>query len=272
MTAVLPGWGHAGGSIKYQLTKVATSRTARLREHMEAIVLAGGLGTRLRSRVSDRPKVMADIAGRPFLQILLDQLVAHGCHRLILSVGYMRDCIIHAFGYSHREVPIDYVVEETPLGTGGAIRLALSEVRGNSALVLNGDTFLDLDYQSIYSFHAASSCPLTVAITRVRDMGRYGGVLTEGSTVAGFSEKGTMGPGWINGGVYVMSRRFPWPEGLGSRFSFETDVLMPDVSTLRPSAFRCAGKFLDIGVPEDLDKAQIELATLGPSTELAENP
>ncbi|HWE83991.1 MAG TPA: nucleotidyltransferase family protein [Terracidiphilus sp.] len=227
---------------------------------MEAIILAGGLGTRLQSRLIDLPKAMAPVAGRPFLQILLDRLVDAGCNRVILCVGHLRQVIVNSFGVSYRGVPISYAIEESPLGTGGAIRLGLEKGTEDSLLVLNGDTFLQVDFAQLCRAHETALRPLTMAITPVDNVSRYGGVIFEQGCVAGFAEKGGAGPGWINAGTYVISRAFPWPEDLPDRFSFESDVLAPHLATLRPAAFLCRGYFLDIGVPEDLDRAQTELA------------
>jgi D-glycero-alpha-D-manno-heptose 1-phosphate guanylyltransferase len=226
---------------------------------MEAIILAGGLGTRLNSRIPGLPKPMAPIAGRPFLEILLDALVGAGCSRVILSVGHLRDVIINHFGESYRGVPVRYVVEETPLGTGGAIRNALQEASEAAVFVLNGDTYLDVDYAQMYAAHAALGGSMTIAVALVNEMARYGGVAIDGDCATGFIEKGRTGPGWINAGVYALESDFPWPDNLPARFSFETDVLAACVTQLRPAVFRCRGQFLDIGTPEDLDRAQTEL-------------
>lgn len=227
---------------------------------MEAVVLAGGLGTRLSSRLHDCPKAMAPVAGRPFLEFLLDHLINSGCQRVLLSVGYLRQVIERAFGGSYRGVPIHYVIEEQPLGTGGAIRLALEHARESAVLVTNGDTFADVDPSEVLAAHAAGKSPLTMAVTHVEDMGRYGGVIVKGGSVAGFIEKGQRGPGWINAGTYVVDRDLAWPKELQSRFSFETDFLTPYVTQVRPTAYSFSGYFLDIGIPEDLDRAQLELA------------
>jgi D-glycero-alpha-D-manno-heptose 1-phosphate guanylyltransferase len=226
---------------------------------MEAIILAGGLGTRLSSRLEGIPKPMAPVGGRPFLEILLDRLAAAGCRRVILSVGHLREVIIAAFEGSYRGLELDYVAEEAPLGTGGAIRRALSQARESSVLVLNGDTYLDLDLGAIGDFHRSRRGVMTMAVTEVKDLSRYGGVIVEGEKVTGFLEKGLQGPGWINAGVYVLNRDFPWAQDLPVRFSFETDVLARSLSAINPLAYRCQGYFLDIGVPEDLDRAQTEL-------------
>lgn len=227
---------------------------------MEAIILAGGLGTRLNSRLTDRPKAMAVVADQPFLKILLDRLIDTGCGRVILSVGHLRHVIIEAFQQSYRGIPIEYAVEEKPLGTGGAIRLALQHVEESSAFILNGDTYLDADFPAMLACHRSCGRPMTMAVAPVQNIARYGGVEIEADQVSSFIEKGRQGPGWINAGCYVLCKNFPWPHGLPAQFSFETDVLAQALPSIRPAAFRCQGYFLDIGIPEDLDRAQIELA------------
>lgn len=227
---------------------------------MEAMILAGGLGTRLANRLNGLPKPMAPVAGRPFLEILLGQLAHFGCRRVMLSVGYRRDIIQTHFGPSFRGMSLDYVVEEAPLGTGGAIRKALPLASEDSILVLNGDTLLDLDYRSLLRFHSAEKALLTMAICHQDHIARYGGVLTEGARITGFEEKGRSGPGWINAGVYVIDKGIDWPPSLPESFSFERDFIAPEIGDLRAAAFPVIGFFLDIGIPEDLDRAQIELA------------
>jgi D-glycero-alpha-D-manno-heptose 1-phosphate guanylyltransferase len=227
---------------------------------MEAIILAGGLGTRLSSRLNDVPKSMAPVAGRPFLTVLLDHLISSGCESVILSVGHLREVIIDNLKNSYRGIPIRYVIEQTPLGTGGAIRAALGHALDQSVLVLNGDTYLDADFSMMLSQHSAASRLMTMAVVKVGDTARYGGVQIEDHRVSGLVEKGRQGPGWINAGVYVLDRNFPWPADLPSCFSFETEVLSRFLDVIQPVAFLCETYFLDIGVPEDLDRAQIELA------------
>jgi D-glycero-alpha-D-manno-heptose 1-phosphate guanylyltransferase len=227
---------------------------------MEAIILAGGLGTRLASRLNGIPKPMAPIAGRPFLEILLHQLVLANCDRVILSVGHRYSAIKNHFGSAFENMPLEYAIEETPLGTGGAIRMALERSQNENVLVLNGDTFLKADYRALLNFHKAERAAITLAVTEQPDIARYGGVVLDKHRITAFEEKGRTGPGLINAGVYAMRTEFPWPLNLPASFSFERDVLVPEVRPLGPLAFPVNGYFLDIGIPEDLDRAQIELA------------
>ena len=227
---------------------------------MEAIVLAGGLGTRLASRLHGLPKPMAPIAGRPFLEILLTQLRRSGCARILLSVSHQHAMIQDHFGAAFDGMAIDYVVESVPLGTGGAIRLALAEAREESVLVLNGDSFLDADYAAMLRFHASEGTAVTLAVVPRDDVSRYGSVAVEGQRIVGFEEKGSSGPGYISAGTYVLARNLAWPPGLPEKFSVEQDFFVPEVARLRPAAYKVDGFFLDIGIPEDYDRAQTELA------------
>jgi len=227
---------------------------------MEAILLAGGLGTRLAGRLNGVPKPMAPVAGRPFLEILLSQLKRAGCARVLLSVGHLHTSIQSYFGSSWREMRLDYVIEDSPLGTGGAIRSALSRASEESVLVLNGDTYLQVDYAALLDFHRSEDAEMTMAVTRRGDIARYGGVLVEGKRILGFQEKGQSGPGWINAGAYVLNRNLHWPQSLPDKFSFELDFLSAEIGRRVTAAYQVDGFFLDIGVPEDLDRAQIELA------------
>ena len=227
---------------------------------MEAIVLAGGLGTRLKGILQGVPKPMAPIAGRPFLEKQLNQVARAGCTRVILSVGHLHEVIEKHFGVEWRGLTVDYAVENEPLGTGGAIRAALAQGREENILVLNGDTFLEADYAEMMSFHAAEGARMTMAVAHQRDVARYGGVMLDEGRVVGFEEKGRSGPGWINAGAYVVRRDLEWPPNLPEKFSFETDFLAPEIVRLRPTAYKVDGLFIDIGVPEDLARAQTELA------------
>lgn len=227
---------------------------------MEAIILAGGFGTRLKDKLQGVPKPMAPVAGRPFLEILLNQLVRSGCTRVILSVGHLHEVIERHFGAAWRGLGIEYAIENAPLGTGGAIRASLAHAAEDNILILNGDTFLEADYAKMMRFHAGRSAEMTIAVTHQPDIARYGGVLMEADRITGFEEKGRSGPGWINAGAYVIRRGLAWPPNLPAKFSFEKDFLAPEIARLRPMAYKVEGFFLDIGIPEDLDRAQTELA------------
>ena len=222
---------------------------------MQAIVLAGGLGTRLRSVVDGAPKPMAPVKGRPFLTFVLDPLVHAGFTAAVLAAGYRHEAIRSYFGASYRGLALSYSVEREPLGTGGAIALAWSHVRAGEAFVLNGDTYLELDYASMLEAHARARTELTIAVCQVPDAGRYGALELADDRVQGFVEKGRSGPGWINAGTYLMgaslSARFP-----RGAFSFERDFLASEIAELRPLAFRSSGPFIDIGTPEDYAAAE----------------
>jgi D-glycero-alpha-D-manno-heptose 1-phosphate guanylyltransferase len=227
---------------------------------MEAIILAGGLGTRLRGVVDDVPKPMAPVQGRPFLGFVLDQLVDAGFKTAILAVGYRHEAIHAYFGTDYRSLALRYSVEREPLGTGGAIRLACAQSRNRNIFVLNGDTYVELDFRAMLDAHVCRSAQLTMAVCQVADVARYGALLVSNGIVRGFREKGLSGPGWINAGVYVLGpalrNRFP-PHGA---FSFEENVLAPEVESIRPLAFSAAAPFVDIGVPDDYARAQLLLA------------
>jgi len=225
---------------------------------MRAILLAGGMGTRLRTVVQDVPKPMAPVAGKPFLSHLLDYLERQGVTEAILSVGYLREKIIDTYGDRHGGIAIRYAVEEEPLGTGGGLRKALSMVDRFPVFALNADTFVDIDYRGMLAAHERAKTPLTVALREVPDTARYGRVVVEGDRIASFDASGTAQPGLINVGVYLFADNI-LATGQPPVFSFERDFLEREIGRLRPLAFRAEGYFIDIGVPEDYLRAQTEL-------------
>lgn len=222
----------------------------------QAIILAGGLGTRLRSIVPDLPKPMAPVAGRPFLAWVLDRLIESGFECAVLAVGYRHEAIRNHFGDNYRGLALHYSVENTPLGTGGAIRLAADHATAFPVFVLNGDTFLELDYQAMLAAHQQAGGHLSVAACRVEDASRYGALELEADRIQGFLEKGGSGPGFINAGVYLISPEILQLIPAGEPFSFEQQLLVPRVQEIRPLAFRTEGRFIDIGIPEDFRRAQ----------------
>jgi len=227
---------------------------------MEAIILAGGLGTRLRPRVADRPKPMADVAGKPFLAWLLAYLAGQGVTGAIVSIGHRGAMIEEHFGAAHAGLALRYVVEETSLGTGGAIRRALAESRDDPVFVVNGDTMLCLDYAAMRNaHHRRGAATMTMALRRVDDAGRYGAVALSGGRVTGFAAGGGTGPGLINSGVYLMARDLLRGRDLPPVFSFERDFLPGAAGEGIVAGFVTAGWFIDIGVPDDYERAQKEL-------------
>ena len=227
---------------------------------MKAIVLAGGLGTRLAHVTGEIPKPMAPVGSRPFLEYLLDYLVEQGTEAAILAVSYKWEVIREHFGTVYRGMPLDYSVEDEPLGTGGAIRQALEFFANDDVVVLNGDTLFHVDLKGMENNHRSSGARLSVALKQVADCGRFGRVeVSADGVIASFLEKTTSGPGWINGGVYLLNRElftdFPMP----ARFSFEQDLVEPNIDRIRPRAFQSDAYFIDMGIPEDYERAQREI-------------
>lgn len=228
----------------------------------EAIVLAGGLGTRLRSVVADLPKAMAPIAGRPFLAYLLEYLESQGIQRVVLAVGYRSQAIRDWFGDRYRSLELVYSLEQEPLGTGGGLRQALPHIRGTCAFALNGDTFIRVDcgrMARLWEQHSNSGVPgnsVMVALRRIEDAGRYGAVQVVGGSIVGFAARGIQGPGLINAGCYLVARdifeRYPMP----AKFSWEADFLEVRATEILPLAFETEAAFIDIGIPEALEEAQ----------------
>jgi len=223
----------------------------------QAIILAGGLGTRLRGVVPDLPKPMAPVAGRPFLCHVLDPLCNAGFEFAVLAVGYRHEAIRDYFGARYRDLELRYSVEATPLGTGGAMRLAARGIDAATPLfVLNGDTYVELDYRAMLDAHAAARATMSMAVCAVADVGRYGALELDGGTVTGFREKGGDGAGHINAGTYLFARDLLDAIPDDTPYSFEQQLLVPEVKAIRPRAFLASGLFIDIGVPEDYARAQ----------------
>jgi D-glycero-alpha-D-manno-heptose 1-phosphate guanylyltransferase len=226
---------------------------------MEAIILAGGFGTRLRLVVPDCPKPMAPIAGRPFLEILLGSLSHKGFKRVVLSLGFMASKIVAHFGDHFAGMEIVYVIEDSPLGTGGAVRLAMDQCKADHLFVFNGDTFLDLEVGAVEQQWRQCHHPIMLG-REVPDTARYGRLIIEQGHVIGFTEKGVTGPGIINAGCYVFDSKQLASFEVNTAFSLETDYLAKAVSQSTFDLFVTTGQFIDIGVPEDFLRAQTELA------------
>ena len=221
---------------------------------MEAIILAGGLGTRLRGVIGEIPKCMAPVDGKPFLQYQLEWLSRFDIGHVVLSVGYLREKVMDFVQSREWPFAISYAVEKEPLGTGGGIRLALSKCKGNQVFVLNGDTFYNVDLAAL-----TFTAPVTLALKPMRDFDRYGAVDWDGDLVTAFQEKKHCAEGLINGGVYAIDRSQLDLSLFPKKFSFEQDVLEPLAGYGLVAGEVQEGYFIDIGVPEDYARAQREL-------------
>ncbi len=231
---------------------------------MQAIVLVGGMGTRLRSVIADVPKPMAPIHDKPFLAHLLYYLKKQGITSVVFPVHYMGEKIRAYFSANYAGIDIQYVEEETPLGTGGAIVNSLTAIPDlhSPVFVLNGDTFLKLDYQAMYQAQQKQNTALTIALRQVNDCSRYGKVVVDDQHIVEFREKGEVGAGLINAGVYLVRPSLFADYRLPQRFSFETDFLLPFLPDLNPHAFITNDYFIDIGIPDDYAKAINDLPAL----------
>ena len=224
---------------------------------IEAIILAGGFGTRLQSVVKDVPKPMADIQGRPFLSYIMDFLAHQGVQKVLLSVGYRHEVIERHFGTSYGRLDIEYIIEHEPLGTGGAIREALSHAQEENVIILNGDTFFAIDVKAMFEFHCRSNADITIALKPLQNSERYGTVVMgQNQRIIGFREKSAQASGYINGGVYIVKRTIRGQVQEAARtFSFE-EFLQKKITKMAAYAFVSEDFFIDIGIPVDYKKAQ----------------
>lgn len=225
----------------------------------EAIILAGGLGTRLRSVVPDLPKALAPVAGRPFLEVQLRLLERRGFGRAVLAVGYLGRLVRERLGDRCGGVNLEYAWEEEPLGTGGAIRQALEACRQDRVFVFNGDTYLEFDVAAAARLGTTTGRGVIVG-RQVPDASRYGGLRIENGLVTGIGEKTSGGPGIVNAGCYLLARDQFKDWAAPRSFSFEHDYLPVALPTAPFALLPTDGMFIDIGIPEDYARAQHLLA------------
>ncbi len=223
---------------------------------MEVIVLAGGMGTRLREVLTDLPKPMAQINGKPFLYYLFKWLQQYSVERIILSIGFKAENIINYFGSAFNNIPIEYIIEAKPLGTGGAILYALQKSIRKNVIIINGDTYFPIDINRFYNTHIKNNYYLSIALKLMQNFDRYGLVECKGRTIVRFIEKKVCKEGLINGGIYLVNKtlfeKFKFPQ----IFSFEQDVLVKVVGSSILKGLIFDETFIDIGVPEDYYRAK----------------
>lgn len=221
---------------------------------MEAIILAGGFGTRLNNVLKDLPKSMAPIKGIPFLSYLLDQLQNQGFTKVVMAVGYMHQKISSYYGDMYKMMKLEYSVENEPLGTGGCVKKAISKTTDKYIFVINGDTFFNINFSKIIK-------PINVLIAckKMNNSSRYGSICLEGRIIRKFSEKGENGSGYINGGIYYLSRNIFNKFEMPDKFSIERDFFEKHLTELSIETYLSDDYFIDIGIPEDYDRAQKEM-------------
>ena len=223
-----------------------------------AVILAGGLGTHLQGVVSDRPKVMAEINGKPFITYLLDQLVATGFGRVIISTGYMANIVEDTIGARYKHLHVDYSQEETPLGTAGALKLARQTIDTEYCLVMNGDSFVEFVPVALFLFHRSKGAEITILVKSVSDTNRYGTIeMNAENEIVQFREKGSAGgSGLMNAGVYLIETGVLETIPEISPFSFEYDFF-PCFTGKGLYGWETDGRFIDIGTPASSATAEM---------------
>jgi D-glycero-alpha-D-manno-heptose 1-phosphate guanylyltransferase len=228
----------------------------------ECIILAGGLGTRLRTAVPDLPKCMAPVAGKPFLHYVVKHFQTEGVEKFIFSLGYMHEIILDFLYKNYPSSQIDYVIEEEPLGTGGAIRLACEKATGQHVLVTNGDTLFRIDAGSLAEFHLQQKADCTLCLKPMKNFDRYGLVEIDNNTIVSFREKQYYDEGLINGGIYALEINHFIKKDWPLKFSFEKDYLEKFCSEGKVYGQVQDEYFIDIGIPEDYEKAQVDFTKM----------
>ena len=231
----------------------------------ECIILAGGLGTRLQSVVSDIPKVLAPVNNKPFLHYILENVSKYKIEHIVLSTGYLHEKIELFVKEKHSRKNISFAIEKEPLGTGGAIANALQQCNTDEVLILNGDTFFDIDYNFFYHHHNHHCAEFSIALKTMQNFNRYGTVAIDGHRrITAFQEKRQMEEGIINAGIYIVNRpcfnEMNWP----MKFSMEKEYMEKYFNSIPMYGFVYEGYFIDIGIPEDFEKVQMDFKQLFP--------
>ena len=233
---------------------------------IEAIILGGGFGTRLRHVVSDRQKILAEVNGRPFIFYLLDQLCEAGIRRVTLCTGYKGAYVKKTIGGKYRGLAIQYCHEEEPLGTGGALGNAKAMISSELIMVMNGDSYVEVDLNKLFKYHQKNRARVSIVITPVDATERYGSVkVDQNGEVVEFFEKiasSITGSTYINAGIYLIEKSVLEELPVGRKLSLESDVL-PTFIGKRFFAYEAAGEFIDIGTPESYKLAGRTLNLVG---------
>ena len=222
----------------------------------EAIILCGGLGTRLREAVSDLPKSLAPVAGVPFIQHLINELLAQGINKFIFAAGHKHELIQKYIATIFPALQVQFSIEQTALGTGGAIAFAARHATTQNVLVVNGDTFYKANIAAVYDFHYKNDATCTLALKQMQDFSRFGSVeLNETGRVVVLKEKQFCESGLVNGGFYILNIGRFLQEQFPASFSFETGYLAELLKTQQLFGLLQDSYFIDIGIPEDLEAA-----------------
>jgi len=224
---------------------------------IDALVLCGGLGTRLAKAVKDRPKPMAEIEGRPFLDLIIDYLHQNGVRRFILCSGYKSE-FIEQYYKDTPDSDRSYLmsVEQTPLGTGGAVKNAEALIQSDPFLALNGDSFCNVPLDGFFDFFKEKNAALSAALTRIDDAGDYGSItLSADREITSFDEKSAKGAGWVNAGIYLFSKAALGQIEPGKKLSLEYDIF-PKFAENGMYGFVVEEPLYDIGTPERLEAAR----------------
>lgn len=222
---------------------------------MEAVILVGGLGTRLSSVITELPKPLAPVANRAFIEYLFDELIRNKVTKAILATGYKADLFIKSFGNQYKDLQIEYVQEAEPLGTGGAILNALQKISGEDFITMNGDCFNSFDLDLLIKTYKEKAVELLIAATQVQDRSRYGALECQQGYLSSYNEKSKSGAGLINAGLYLMSKSI-FTSADQEKFSFEIDFLPRYLRHNKVAIFELKkDTFIDIGTPEDYDRS-----------------
>lgn len=225
--------------------------------HVTVAILAGGLGTRFRSVVKEKPKVLAQVKGHPFLEYILNQLNSAHFKTVILCTGYLSQHIEEKFGHKYKNLRLLYSVEQTPLGTAGSLRKALPLFNSETILAMNGDSFCDVDFEKFWQFHIHKKSTVSLVLSPVLDTSRFGKViLKDDNTVVGFNEKKEENKaGLVSAGIYLMSKSFIEEIQQDTVASLEKDIF-PKLVGSEFYGYESNNDFIDIGTPESYAHAQ----------------